>query len=174
MKHYLSSGVQCSQLFTDQPKLFTIGVRFCWTIYTLLCLIPFWVRVCSWSQWYTCTDTLCVQTHLHPSSYPCPSFLTIWNIYLCFFEASCELWWIITLYDEIWSHYTLHMMNWVPCRQNGASAVFVCVQKVIIACIKMWKMFQIHSPMQCMKVKLWLQMGSKYCLWFFLHCHIFF
>ena len=32
----------------------------------------------------------------------------------------------ITLYDEICPHCTLHMMNWVPRRQNEASAVFVC------------------------------------------------
>lgn len=70
-------------------KLFTIVIWFCWTIYTLLCLISFCASVhCTSVHVHTangtCNDTTvfkhtCCQT----SSYRFQSFLLIWGIYTC-------------------------------------------------------------------------------------------
>ena len=125
VSHHLNSGFHN---WSDQPKLFTIWS--CWTIYTLLCLIAFCASVqCTHSQWHMHWHTVFKHACCQVSSYHCPSFLPVYGEYI-----PVLLWgivWInelsdITLYDEICPHCTLHMMNWVPRRQNEASAVFVC------------------------------------------------
>ena len=125
VSHHLNNGFHN---WADQPKLFTIWS--CWTIYTLLCLIAFCASVqCTHSQWHMHWHTVFKHACCQVSSYHCPSFLPVYGEYI-----PVLLWgivWInelsdITLYDEICPHCTLHMMNWVPRRQNEASAVFVC------------------------------------------------
>ena len=134
VSHHLTSGFHsCAPVLTNRncPSLsfsFVIVGQF---TCTLLCLISF----CASAHQAYGTLPQCVVKHTcKVNSYRCvfPWILHA-HIWPCGIYTSALLKHHvnelsdITLYDEIYPHCTLHMMNWAPCRQNKASAVFVCV-----------------------------------------------